>query len=88
MRTDSPGLHQRLWKELHQAKNPNEALLKRIYKALPCDVCALLFAQYINRNPPNFELNWFEWTVNLHNYVNQELKKPILTLGEARAIWL
>lgn len=31
--------------------------------------------------------DWFEWTVLVHNKVNEKLKKQVITLEEARLIW-
>lgn len=48
--------------------------------------CRDQWRQDIDALPPDFT-HYFEWTVAIHNAVNARLKKPILTVESARAIW-
>ena len=44
---------------------------------------------WLRSNPPNFGTRekYFTWTVKAHNAVNERLKKPTLTVEEARALY-
>jgi hypothetical protein len=80
--------------------NPN-AQQKNIYiqyfnslaDVLPCKSCADHFKKLLTLHPlndahlaNNFSL--FEWTVLLHNKVNERLNKPIISLERAKKIYL
>ena len=64
---------------------------KEFYESLvfiiPCPVCKEHYAQHIKENPITPFLDTrkdlFEWTVNIHNLVNKDLKKPEVTPLEA-----
>jgi hypothetical protein len=48
---------------------------------ISCLKCKKEFSRYLRRYPPNFN-NLKQWTVDLHNNVNQRLKKKIYTNEE------
>lgn len=83
------------WKTLHARalsaktpinKNTERGWLFTYGSKLPCGDCRQFFAQYLQTNPPDFT-DYFAWTVGLHNAVNLKLKKPEVTLDQARALW-
>lgn len=47
--------------------------------------CREHWANFKMKNPPNFFPKglYFGWTVDLHNYINQILNKPVLSYEEA-----
>jgi hypothetical protein len=50
---------------------------------LPCPICGQSFLEKMKKYPPNFE-KLFEWTVDIHNTVNAENGKAILSYEEAK----
>lgn len=53
---------------------------------LPCPICGQSFLEKMKKYPPNFENNekLFEWTVDIHNTINAENGKIILSYQEAK----
>lgn len=88
-----------LWKELHEraiTMNNGENDLpflyefaKRIPKYVKCN-CREFWRKYVISNPPRFGTHgeYFAWTVECHNAVNQKLGKPIVSLEEAKKLYL
>lgn len=85
------------WKLLHcismtYPKNPTQTEKKR-YKGflnqmrhvLPCIICRRSYSVWIKTNPPDLEsrTKFVNWVIDLHNYVNQRLGKPVLKKREA-----
>ena len=84
-----------LWATMHtlalkaDADNELEPFLEftnSLLFLLPCDACRSDYSKYLNNYGPNLG-QCFSWTVNLHNHVNEKLKKPIMGLEAAREIW-
>lgn len=76
-----------LWRELHtevtfetlpawEEKIPNYS----------CK-CKEFYTAWKASNPPRKD-DFFAWTVELHNAVNEKLENPIITLQQAREIWM
>lgn len=72
---------------------PNDAdrkkyllFLKSIKEVLPCKICRDSYKKYIRINPPNLanRKQFVHWIIDLHNYVNQKIDKPILSYKQAR----
>ena len=88
-----------LWKELHtralemnNGENDTPFLTQfatKIPKYTKCN-CKAFWKKYIRSNPPKFGSNgeYFAWTVNCHNAVNQKLGKPIVSLGDAKKLYI
>lgn len=81
------------WKELHcraLAYLPMEGeqgWFDSFVESIPCSKCKHHFESYLKQNPP-FEKpitrpEFFQWTVDAHNYVNRQLRKKELTYAEA-----
>ncbi len=54
---------------------------------MPCDTCRQDFIQWYKNHGDPFEGQAFEWSVDLHNYVNRKLAKKTMTLEESRDLW-
>jgi hypothetical protein len=57
---------------------------------IPCGACGQHFAELIQELPfPDSQdpMVLFEWSVDAHNRVNSRIGKPIITAGQALAIW-
>lgn len=85
----------KLWSQLHRFALTTEARLPgrlaaffaELRKYLTCGACAEGLDDYLAAHPIEHERP-FEWTVELHNWVNAKpsLNKPQLSVEEARAI--
>lgn len=84
---EGPGL----WRELHLKAlgttdhNEFNAWLDEFKIKLACGECRQHFGNLRREVPLTRDL--FEWTVEVHNRVNQKLGKPILTLAEAEGVY-
>jgi hypothetical protein len=76
-----------LWRELHTKRDADAAWLATFSSDLPCGDCKKHWGELLKAFPPVFGDGWFAWTVEAHNRVNDRLKKPRMTVGEARARW-
>lgn len=81
------------WAKLHKrALKPvadevaEQAWLVMFGEGLPCGECKAFYMDYMKRKPVWFG-EFFKWTVELHNAVNQKLGKPVIELGSATALW-
>ena len=78
-----------LWGALHTwalAGTLDEDLVAQFAKGIPCPACSSHFDRLLNEYPiPSQEL--FEWTVMLHNKVNERTGKPVFTVDQARERW-
>lgn len=82
------------WRELHcRALAPlpmdqEEEWFRNYREGLPCTKCRTHFENYIAQCPPDFRSrpDFFTWTVNAHNHVNQALGKRHVSLPEARRL--
>lgn len=80
-----------LWAELHRRAlkfdgMPDIEWIKAFSARVPCGVCQQHWIVIMKFTPPDWSA-YFSWTVNVHNQVNAFLKKPLLTVEEARMIW-
>jgi hypothetical protein len=84
------------WKELHtrtmtpvRSVDAEMAWLTNFGARLPCGDCQRSLATFIRQNAPDFSSvdAYFEWTWKLHNFVNEKLGKPLMSLADARALW-
>jgi len=79
------------WIPLHDGTVVDALSLAKWELLIPRYGCACRkdYLKYKAENPPNFtspESLWL-WGVGLHNWVNIKLKKPQITIDEARTIW-
>ena len=88
-----------LWRSIHMIAlgypdNPTEEdannyhdFFTNLWKIIPCLKCALNYKRHLEELPIDHNLvskkALFEWTVSLHNIVNQELGKPTMTKEHA-----
>lgn len=79
------------WSALHAKLTPDFEWFESTWKETIPKGCGCVkdALAYIDNNPPVYDSpeSWFEWTVRFHNAVNEKLKKPIIHIGQARAIW-
>ena len=62
-----------------------KTLVMSLQTLLPCDSCKDHLNDYVSGNP--IEGSKFEWTINLHNAVNQRLNRPVISLDQAYEQW-
>jgi len=68
---------------------------KEFYESLthliPCPLCKLHYADHVKENPITPSLDsketLFKWTIQIHNLVNKDLKKPEYTDADAIAFY-
>ena len=86
---DIAALGRALWKELHTCHNPSAEWLAEWESRIPqygCQ-CQAKYLEIKANNPPRF-IDWFPWTVETHNAVNQSLTdKPTMSIADAHEIW-
>jgi hypothetical protein len=79
----------RLWGAFHIAcltGTISPEFLEEFSKVIPCPACSVHFRQLIESNPlPS--MNQFEWSVDIHNQVNERIGKPLVSVDQARAMW-
>lgn len=85
-----------LWKELHEralsfkGKNDIAYLTNfalKIPRYTPGCACREHWKIVISQNPPKYEDKYFEWTVLVHNKINEKIGKPTYTVEEARKFY-
>lgn len=88
-----------LWKELHLRAlnftgNNDMEFLYNFAKKIPSFTsgscaCKEHWASVVKSNPPKFgpKGEYFAWTVQCHNLVNQRLNKPTYTVEEAKKLY-
>ena len=57
---------------------------------IPCSACRVHFAEVLKSNPvPQTEdpIELFNWSVDIHNIVNERLGKPVIDSASAFKIW-
>lgn len=82
-----------LWGTLHLlcltgTITPN--FVQEFTSAIPCSMCSGHFSQLVSENPlPETQdpSVLFEWSVLLHNKVNEKLGKPIISVDQAMRHW-
>lgn len=80
-----------LWAELHMRAlaiegNDDSRFIEEFGRRVPCGECKTHWMAMMMLTPPDY-MAYFEWSVARHNEVNFRLKKPLLTVEEARKIW-
>ena len=85
------------WRQLHTKTDPTTEWFETEWKPLIPQGCGCAGSanQLLDQNPPRFDSpeEFFVWTVEYHNAVNQKLinqgdtTKKIVSLEEAKQIW-
>ena len=76
-----------LWAELHTVDRPSAQWLANWLSRVPAYCgCPDHFREIMAANPVRFD-DFFAWSVEAHNAVNEYLGKPTLSLEEAREFW-
>jgi len=77
-----------LWAECHTKQDATPDWFADWLNRVPSIGCSCQrdFINYVEANPPDFN-DFYKWSVDAHNFVNEKLGKPELTLDEAKAIW-
>jgi hypothetical protein len=70
------------WAKLHTQSFDASAFESWVATIPGCSTCQRDFRKLLETNPPRYD-DWFRWTVEIHNLVNQKLGKPILSFEEA-----
>ncbi len=87
-----------LWQKIHlrpllfifELCISDQDFLESLSAKIPCEECRSHYQNFLKDNPlPYYCSAWtyFQWTVKLHNYVNQILGKPIVSLDQAKDLW-
>lgn len=67
------------------------AILKHIPAIIPCHKCAQYYQEFFQSEIEGREryerMELFDLLVKYHNQVNQKLRKPTITIEEARLLW-
>lgn len=89
---------QEKWRELHiyslterPTGTARAAWLANFANSLPCGDCKISWRELTRRKPLPLnatDAEFFKWTVDRHNDVNVKLGKRVLSLEEARAIYV
>ena len=73
----------------HADRKIAQDFYERLGHILPCHTCRMNYQRHLRELPLTPHLDTrntlVEWTIHLHNKVNQETGKPMLTLDEGRA---
>lgn len=86
----------RFWAELHSFALRHEGKNRAIHGwfldwmgDLPFYGCPCKehLEQYVSENTPDYQ-NFFEWTIDLHNAVNERIGKRTINYDDARTLWL
>ncbi len=83
---------------LNYPEHPDPIDKKNVYNfftnlenVIPCSTCRNNYNLHMNKLPLSSYLNnkndLFKWTVEMHNIVNSDLGKPILTVEQAKNIY-
>jgi hypothetical protein len=76
-------------KPSYTEKRSAKQFFESLANLIPCPVCREHYKQHITKSPitPNLDnrADLFKWSVDLHNSVNESLKKPKWTVEEALA---
>jgi Erv1 / Alr family len=84
------------WATLHMAclfgtdKEALETFIQAFANVLPCHNCQWHFKRLLQEAPPptgGTDLEYFAWSVDIHNKVNDRLKKPRVSYEEALELW-
>jgi len=76
------------WEALHTLDPTPAAYDQWAKTSVPsCGDCRQHWQQITTKEPPDYD-NFFAWTVAMHNLVNTRIGKPIVSIADARTIWL
>jgi FAD-linked sulfhydryl oxidase len=72
-------------KPTQEDKDTYMTFLNTIEHILPCPICGHHFKQNMIKHPPNLksQQDFFNWTVDMHNFVNAENGKKKLSYAQA-----
>lgn len=84
-----------MWKELHKfarvetTQEAREHFLASFTTRIPCGDCKNHWKGLLKTDPPDFSTaeTFFRWSVQMHNAVNDRLKKPLVGLGDAKFLY-
>lgn len=83
----------RYWAELHlfalrHKGSDSSEWLRDWMASLPFEdcPCEAHLKEFLEKNPPDFS-RFFEWTIALHNDVNDRIGRSIISVDDARVIW-
>jgi hypothetical protein len=77
---------------LNYPENPTEAdkskylnFINSLPDILPCPICGIHFAGNKEKHPPRLDntIEFFKWTVDMHNFVNESNGKKTLSYKDA-----
>jgi hypothetical protein len=80
----------RLWGALHTlclTGTITPEFVQEFANVIPCPACAMHFRDLLEAYPFENASDKFEWSVLLHNKVNERLSKPVISVGKAREVW-
>jgi hypothetical protein len=80
----------RLWGALHTlclTGTITPEFVQEFANVIPCPACAMHFRDLLETFPFENASDKFEWSVLLHNKVNERLGKPVMSVGKAREVW-
>ena len=75
------------WRKLHTTRMTPEQLELWIQSIPGCVTCKEKFLKILLVMPPVFGDGWEYWTFAVHNIVNSDIGKPIITYQEACQLW-
>jgi len=80
----------RLWGALHVlclTGTITPEFVQEFAHVIPCPSCAMHFKDLLEAFPFENALDKFEWSVLVHNQVNERIGKPTLSVQKAREVW-
>ena len=80
----------RLWGALHTlclTGTITPEFVQEFANVIPCPACAMHFRDLLEAYPFENATDKFEWSVLLHNKVNERLGKPMISVEKAREVW-
>lgn len=62
---------------------------KRFLKYVECETCVKEYLKILRKHPIRAcsKMELFMWSVDVHNFINQKIKKPCMNYTEAYCIW-
>ena len=60
-----------------------QRMMTALARAIPCETCKTHLSDYLRQHPIRNNNNIFQWSVDLHNAVNERLGKDVVSLEEA-----
>lgn len=75
-----------LWRQLHTKIGADLQWINYFTGLIQCSECKSRWLELLKQYPPVFGDGYFEWTVFIHNQVNLEMNKPLVTVEQAKAL--